>query len=91
MGQQLNKIIKRRRRKAYTARKKALVKAGAGRKPIIKSIAKAAKKVAKKPAAKKAAAVKPVEVAAPEVIAEVAAPVVEVAAPAAEEAAVAAE
>lgn len=58
MGQQLNKIIKRRRRKAYVARKKALAKAGGIRKSsTVKSPGKAPKKAAaKKPAAKKAAA-----------------------------------
>lgn len=57
MGQQLNKIIKRRRRKAYIARKKALVKAGVSRKArAAKSEPKAAKKApAKKAATKKAA------------------------------------
>ncbi|MDZ4289987.1 MAG: hypothetical protein U0984_18625 [Prosthecobacter sp.] len=56
MGQQLNKIVKRNRRKLYLARKKALVKAGVSRKPTAKSEPKAAKKVAKKAPAKKAAA-----------------------------------
>lgn len=56
MGQQLNKIIKRRRRKAYLARKKALAKSGAARSASRTSTKKpAAKKAApKKPAAKKA-------------------------------------
>ena len=52
MGQQLNKIVKRRRRKLYIARKKALAKAGVTRKP---AAAKGAGKAAKKPAAKKPA------------------------------------
>lgn len=68
MGQQLNKIIKRRRRKAYIARKKALVKAGVSRKArAAKSEPKAAKKApAKKAATKKAAkpAAAPVEAVA---------------------------
>lgn len=57
MGQQLNKIIKRRRRKLYLARKKALATAGVSRKArAAKSEAKPAKKApAKKAAAKKAA------------------------------------
>jgi hypothetical protein len=56
MGQQYNKKIKRRRRKAYVARKKALVKAGIRRK--VRATAKA--DVAKKKApAKKAAPKKP--------------------------------
>jgi hypothetical protein len=56
MGQQLNKIVKRRRLKAYKDRKKALVKSGASRKAAVKSEPKAAKKpAAKKPAAKKVA------------------------------------
>jgi hypothetical protein len=62
MGQQLNKIIKRRRRKAYIARKKALAKSGAIRKAAA-SLPKVARKVAKKAPAKKAA--KPAEVSAP--------------------------
>lgn len=60
MGQQLNKIVKRRRRKLYLARKKALAKVGVSRKAraAAKSAeVKTAKKTpAKKPAAKKAAA-----------------------------------
>lgn len=70
MGQQHNKTIKRRRLKAYKARKKALVRAGVGRSKIsLKSAPKAAKKVAaKKPAAKKAA--KPAAAAAPEAVVE---------------------
>lgn len=56
MGQQLNKIIKRRRRKAYIARKKALARTGGARKSSTsKAQPKAAKKAAKKPAVKKAA------------------------------------
>jgi hypothetical protein len=74
MGQQLNKIVKRRRRKLYLARKEALAKAGVSRNArTAKSEAKPAKKAAaKKPAAKKAAAPK---VKAVEVAAEAAAPV----------------
>jgi hypothetical protein len=57
MGQQSNKVIKRKRRKNYLVRKKALDKAGAVRKSTVKAEPKAAKKAAvKKPAAKKAAA-----------------------------------
>ena len=63
MGQQSNKVIKRRRRKAYLARKKALAKAGVKRTttsrskaPATGDEAKAKKPAAKKPAAKKAAA-----------------------------------
>ena len=74
MGQQLNKVIKRRRRAAYLKRKKELAKQGITRKAarISKPDAEAAKKpAAKKPAvkkaAKKAAAPKPEEGAAPEV------------------------
>ena len=49
MGQQLNKIVKRRRRKLYLARKKALAKAGVSRKArTAKSEAKPAKKKGKK-------------------------------------------
>jgi len=76
MGQQLNKIVKRRRRKKYLERKKALVKAGVSRKArTAKSEAKAVKKApAKKAAAKKAPAKpKAVEVAveaAPEAAAQ---------------------
>ncbi len=68
MGQQLNKTIKRRRRKAYLARKKALVKAGVSRKArAAKSEPKAAKKApAKKAAAKKA--VKPASIEAVEAV-----------------------
>jgi len=67
MGKQLNKVIKRRRLKAYKDRKKALVKSGAARKVTVKGEPKAAKKVAvKKPAVKKAKA-------APTPVAEVAA------------------
>lgn len=54
MGQQLNKIIKRRRRKAYNERKKELAKSGIVRKSTrIKSVE--ASSGEKKPAAKKAA------------------------------------
>lgn len=70
MGQQLRKIVKRIRRKAYLARKKALAKSGvvrkvgrtkaaegdAAKKPAAKKVAKkAAKKVAAKPAEETAA------------------------------------
>ena len=66
MGQQLRKIVKRRRLKAYRARKKALAKSGGVRKvsrakttdgeTVKKSPAKkAAKKTTKAPAAKKTA------------------------------------
>lgn len=72
MGQQLNKVVKRRRRKNYLARKKALAKAGQGRKPAARGAAKAAKKPAKKAAAPKKA---PVKAAKPE--ADVAAPAAE--------------
>lgn len=84
MGQQLNKIIKRRRRKAYLERKKAQAKAGALRTPRSKAstedgVKAAAKKVAaKKPAAKKVAKAKKEE----ETAVEAAAPAPE--APAAE-------
>lgn len=74
MGQQLNKIVKRRRRKKYLARKNALVKAGVSRKSRLAAKAEkpAAKKAAvKKPAAKKAA--KPKTDAAPEASAAAAA------------------
>ncbi len=68
MGKQLNKVIKRRRLKAYKDRKKALVKSGAARKVASKSEPKAAKKAAaKKPAVKKA---KPVAAPIEEVAAE---------------------
>lgn len=69
MGQQLNKIIKRRRRKAYLERKKALAKAGVVRKSSRTKAApgteeKKAKKTASKksvkaPVAKKAEATEP--------------------------------
>ncbi len=53
MGQQLNKIIKRRRRKAYNERKKELAKSGIVRKSTrIKSVDSTSTE--KKPAAKKA-------------------------------------
>ncbi|SKB03699.1 hypothetical protein SAMN02745166_03879 [Prosthecobacter debontii] len=55
MGQQLNKTIKRRRRKLYIARKKALAKAGLSRKSAVR-LPKAAKKSAKKAPVKKAPA-----------------------------------
>lgn len=55
MGQQLNKSIKRRRRKLYLARKKALAKAGLSRKSVVRE-PKAAKKAAKKAPVKKAPA-----------------------------------
>ena len=63
MGQQSNKIIKRRRRKAYLERKKARGKAGIGRLPSSRSkgsaadgdVKPAAKKAAKKAAVKKVA------------------------------------
>lgn len=64
MGQQLNKVIKRRRRKAYLARKKARTKAGiannsSGRvKRLAATAAAEGVKVAKKVAAKKAPAAK---------------------------------
>jgi len=78
MGQQLNKIVKRTRRKKYLERKKALVKAGVSRKArAAKAEPKGVKKAdAKKPAAKKAAPSKPkaAEVAA-EVAVETTAPV----------------
>lgn len=61
MGQQLNKIVKRRRRKAYIARKKALAKAGGTRKVAGKDAK--AKKAVKKPSTKKAA--KPAAAPAP--------------------------
>jgi hypothetical protein len=81
MGQQLRKYVKRTRRKAYLARKKALAKQGIVRKasrkkPVEAAGDKPAKKVAKKstktPSVKKAAAPKaeaevaPVETAAAE-------------------------
>lgn len=64
MGQQLNKIIKRRRRKAYIARKKALAKAGVGRKAV-SAAPKVVRKPVKKPAATKKAAKPAAEVSAP--------------------------
>lgn len=71
MGQQHSKIIKRRRRKAYLERKKALAKSGVVRKSSrVKAEAGSdEKKAAKKPAAKKstkAPAVKKAEGKAPE-------------------------
>ena len=73
MGQQHNKIIKRRRRKNYVARKKALAKSGALRKSSRRSDApkSAAKKAVKKPAVKKVKAPKKVEELA-EAVAEIA-------------------
>jgi len=58
MGQQLNKIVKRTRRKKYLERKKALAKAGVSRKArAAKAEPKTDKKTAvKKPVAKKTAA-----------------------------------
>lgn len=92
MGQQLNKIVKRRRRKLYVARKKALAKSGLSRKSIVRE-PKAAKKTVKKASAPKkdkaptkAAAAKVEAAPVAEVVA--AAPVAEVAAPVAEVAAV---
>lgn len=66
MGQQLNKVIKRRRRKKYLERKKALAKAGISHKSrSARAEAKSAKKPAvKKPAAKKAPAKPKAEAAA---------------------------
>jgi hypothetical protein len=74
MGQQLRKIVKRRRRIAYLARKKALAKSGVVRKAnrakstaedaAKKAVKKVAKKSTKAPAAKKAA--KPAEETAAE-------------------------
>lgn len=59
MGQQSNKIIKRRRRKAYLDRKKELAKSGlarkVGRAKTAAADKPAAKKVAKKAPAKKVA------------------------------------
>jgi hypothetical protein len=92
MGKQYNKVIKRRRRKAYLNRKKALLKAGfvrskakgkvAEKSDAKKSVAKKApvKKAAKAPAAKKVAPEEIVVAAAagPQVEAQVA-PVVEAA------------
>lgn len=72
MGQQSNKIIKRKRRSAYLKRKKELAKQGITRKAArtVKSAGDAdkkpaAKKAAKKTVAKKAAVKKPEEGAAP--------------------------
>lgn len=60
MGKQHNKVIKRRRHKAYLERKKARLKAGIARLPSSRpkdadAAKPAAKKAAKKPAAKKVA------------------------------------
>lgn len=60
MGKQYNKVLKRRRRKAYLSRKKALEASGTvvkKSKPAAKKAAPA-KKAAKKAAAKKTAAKK---------------------------------
>jgi hypothetical protein len=80
MGQQLNKIIKRRRRKLYLARKKALAKSGQSlrKTPAAKPTAKpAAKKpAAKKPAAKKVAKASPAA-ETPEAVVEAQAPAAE--------------
>jgi hypothetical protein len=54
MGQQLNKIVKRRRRKNYLARKKALAKAGVSRKARLAKAPVKKATVAKKAPAKKA-------------------------------------
>ncbi len=74
MGQQLRKIVKRRRRTAYLARKKALAKSGVVRKAnraksateetAKKAVKKVVKKSTKAPTAKKAA--KPAEAPAAE-------------------------
>ncbi len=82
MGQQLKTVVKRRRRKAYLQRKKALAKTGAVRRSSgrVKAAGaaegvKAAKKAAaKKPAAKKVAKVKKADEAAVEAAPEAAAP-----------------
>jgi hypothetical protein len=71
MGQQLNKIIKRRRRKAYLERKKTLAKSGVVRKSsrVKAEAGSEEKKAVKKPSAKKSTkvpAVKKVEAKAPE-------------------------
>ena len=59
MGQQTNKILKRRRRADYLKRKKAQVKLGGiVKKPAVKKAAPAKKAVAKKAPAKKAPAKK---------------------------------
>jgi hypothetical protein len=65
MGQQHNKIIKRRRRKNYLARKNERLKAGVGRSAAKKAPAK--KAAAKKAASKKAPVKKKAEAEAPEV------------------------
>ncbi|MFZ4764505.1 MAG: hypothetical protein ACOYMN_06080 [Roseimicrobium sp.] len=61
MGQQLNKVIKRRRRAAYLKRKNELAKQGVTRRAVrtVKSTTEAGEKktVAKKAVAKKAAKV----------------------------------
>jgi hypothetical protein len=62
MGQQLNKVIKRRRRKAYLKRKKELAKQGVTRKSA--RTARAAADAEKKPAAKKGAVKKAAKVPA---------------------------
>lgn len=77
MGQQSNKVIKRRRRKSYLERKKAREKAGIGRLPSSRSkgsaadgdVKPAAKKAAKKAAVKKVAKKKEEAVAAIETVA----------------------
>jgi hypothetical protein len=85
MGQQYNKVIKRRRRKAYLKRKKELAKQGVTRKTA--RTAKAAADAEKKPAAKKAAAKKATKAPAKKATAAAAAaapaPAPEVVAPAA--------
>ena len=83
MGQQLQKIVKRRRRKKYLDRKKALAKAGVTRKARAAKVEKTVKKAPTKKAPAKKAATKKADVA----VAEIAAPVVEAAAPAVEAAA----
>lgn len=84
MGQQHNKVIKRRRLKAYIQRKKDQAKAGISTRgkgsKASSTLKAAAKKVAKKPAVKKAAKPKKEEVAeviAAEAPAEEAAPAAE--------------
>ena len=88
MGQQSNKIIKRRRRADYLKRKKEQAKLGGiAKKPAVKkeTVAKKApaKKAAKKAPAKKTA--KKTEAAAPEAVVETAAEETAVETPAAEE------
>ena len=72
MGQQSNKIIKRRRRADYLKRKKEQAKLGGiVKKPTVKKAPAAAKPAAKKAPAKKAAAKKaPAKKAAKKVEAE---------------------